>query len=119
MRHLLPNDQPAPRRNFADIIVAQMAGVSLSRGRRVYDQVRANDWVPLEDIEDHVDEPSDAQPAFQLSRGCTNKKERSLWAIRVQVAEALHVARNRQARRRLSRGDAACAVTWVRLGQDI
>ena len=45
LRRLLPNDQPAPRRNFADRIVAQMAGVSLSRGRRVYDQVRANDWV--------------------------------------------------------------------------
>ena len=41
LRRLLPNDQPAPRRNFADRIVAQMAGVSLSRGRRVYDQARA------------------------------------------------------------------------------
>ena len=59
----------------------------------MHDQVRANDWVPLEDIEDHVDEPSDAQPAFQFSRGCTNKEERSLWAMRVRVAEALHVAR--------------------------
>ena len=59
----------------------------------MYDQVRANDWVPLEDIEDHVDEPSDAQPAFQFSRGWTNTEERSLWAMRVRVAEALHVAR--------------------------
>ena len=90
LRRLLPNDQPAPRRNFADRIVAQMAGVSLSRGRHVYDQVRANDWSPLEDIEHHVDEPSDAQPAFQFSRGCTNKEERSLWAMRVWVVEALH-----------------------------
>ena len=93
LRRLLPNGQPAPRRNFADRIVAQMAGVGLFKGRRVYGQVRANDWVPLEDIEDHVDEPSDAQPAFQFSRGCTNKEERSLWAMRVRVAEALHVAR--------------------------
>ena len=73
-------------------IVVQMAGVSLSRGRRAHDQVRANDWVPLEDIEHHVDEPSDAQQAFQSSHGCTNKEERSLWAMRVRVAEALHVA---------------------------
>ena len=92
LRRLLPNDQPAPRRNFADRIVAQMAGVSLSRGRRVYDQVRANDGVPLEDIEDHVGEPLGAQPAFQFSRGCTNKKERSLWAIRARVEDTLQVA---------------------------
>ena len=59
----------------------------------MYDQVRANDWSPLEDIEHHMDEPSDAQPAFQFSRGCTNKEERSLWAMRAWVVEALNVAR--------------------------
>ena len=35
----------------------------------------------------------DAKLAFQFSRGCTDKEERSLWAVRVRVDEALHVAR--------------------------
>ena len=70
-----------------------MAGVSHSRGRRARGQVRGNGWAPLEDLQDHVHEPLDAEPAFQFSRGCTNKEERSLWAMRVRVAEALHVAR--------------------------
>ena len=79
LRRLLPKDEPTPKRNFADRIVAQMAGVSHSRGRRVRDQVRDNGWAPLEGIpgsktdEGHgvsagpsklVDEPSDAEPAF-------------------------------------------------------
>ena len=118
LRRLLSNDQSAPRRIFADRIVAQMVGVGLFKGRRVYDQVRANDWVPLEDIEDHVDEPSDAQPAFQFSGGCTNKEERALGAMRVRVAEALHVIRKGRPDRLLP-GDAAFAVSWVSLGRDI
>ena len=71
LRRLLPKDEPTPKRNFADRIVAQMAGVPHSRGRRVRDQVRDNGWAPLEDLQDHVHEPSDAEPAFQFSRGCT------------------------------------------------
>ena len=92
LRRLLPKGASIPTRNFTDRIVAQMSGVSNSRGRRVHDQVRDNGWAPC-DAQDHLDESSDAEPAFQFSQGCTDKEERSLWAMRVRVEEALHVSR--------------------------
>ena len=93
LKFLLPREESAPRRNFADRIVALLAGVSQSRGRRTHDQVRDNGWAPCEDNPDHVDEPSDAEPAFQFAQGCATKEERSLWAMKVRVEEALHISR--------------------------
>ena len=94
LKFLLPREESAPRRNFADRLVALLAGVSQSRGRRTHDQVRDNGWAPCEDNnQDHVDEPSDAEPAFQFARGCATKEERSLWAMKVRVEEALHISR--------------------------
>ena len=65
---LLPAGEPPPKRNFADRIVAQMACVSRSRGRRAHDKLRDNGWAPYEE-----DESLDAKPALQFSRGCTDK----------------------------------------------
>ena len=90
---LLPAGGPNPTRNYADRVVAQMAGVSRTRARRAHDKLRDNAWDPCEDAQDFEDELLDVEPAFQFSRGCTDKEERSLWALRVRVDEALHVAR--------------------------
>ena len=90
LSQLLPMGAPIPKRNFPDRVTAALAGVSHSRGRRVHDKVRANNWAPLEEDEEAAD---DEEPALQRARGFANEHERLIWAMRVRVQEALHISR--------------------------
>ena len=95
LQALLPKEEVLPTRNFPDWVVQVMAGVSRSRGRRVHDQVRKNNWDPVETAPgDEADERAPAaETPFQFASDCTTPLERSLWAMAVRVKEAVHIAR--------------------------
>ena len=99
LSHLRPKAS-LPKRNFADMLASWLLGISHSRARRTFNQVRGNGWLPK--VDDHASEDEeqmekDAEaftrlaPSFGGDVGGQEKLH--LWALRIRVSEALAVAR--------------------------